>query len=58
MGFRSEHGISIEQHLIGYDDARDFVNITRGLVARGYRDEEIEGIVGGNFVRVLEAVVG
>jgi len=58
MGFRSEHGISIAQHLIGYDDARDFVNITRGLVARGYRDEEIEGIVGGNFVRVLEAVVG
>jgi membrane dipeptidase len=31
---------------------------TRGLVARGYDDEEIEGILGENFLRVLEEVWG
>ena len=31
-------------------------NLTRGLVERGYTDEEIRGILGGNFLRVLEQV--
>jgi membrane dipeptidase len=30
--------------------------ITRGLVARGYRDEEILAILGGNFLRVCHEV--
>lgn len=31
-------------------------NLTRGLVERGYTDEEIEKILGENFVRVFERV--
>ena len=58
MGFRPEHEIGVSQSLGGYEDARDFVNITRGLVARGYQDRQIKGILGENFLRVFEAVCG
>lgn len=33
-------------------------NLTRGLVARGYTDDEIEMILGGNFLRLFETVWG
>lgn len=42
--------------LAGFDDYRDYPNITRGLVARGYADEQIRGILGENFLRVFQAV--
>jgi membrane dipeptidase len=57
-GFRPEHGVVTTQNLIGFDDYRDFPNITRGLVARGYTDEQIGGILGENFLRVFESVCG
>jgi len=43
-------------NLIGFDDYRDFPNITRGLVKRGYNDEQIKGILGYNFLRVFKDV--
>ncbi|MBW2306961.1 MAG: membrane dipeptidase [Deltaproteobacteria bacterium] len=33
-------------------------NITRALVARGYSDEEIKKIIGGNVLRLLEQTIG
>jgi membrane dipeptidase len=36
----------------------EFPNITRGLVARGYSDEQISKILGGNFLRVFREVLG
>ena len=33
-------------------------NLTRGLVARGYADDEIEKILGENFVRLFDVVWG
>jgi membrane dipeptidase len=32
-------------------------NLTRGLVARGYDDDEIQAILGGNLLRVFHSVV-
>lgn len=58
MGFRPEHNIDAVKNLVGFDDYRDFPNITRGLVKRGYSDEQISGILGNNFLRVFEAVCG
>lgn len=58
IGFREEHGVTAPKNLIGFDDYRDYPNFTRGLVARGYSDDEIKGILGGNFLRVFEAVCG
>ena len=34
------------------------VNITRGLVSRGYSDQEVEKVLGGNFLRVFKKVWG
>jgi hypothetical protein len=59
MGFRPEDGIVGKQEtLIGYEDGRDMPNITRGLVKRGYNDDQIKGILGENFLRVFEQVCG
>jgi membrane dipeptidase len=57
-GFREEHNLDCTTNLVGFDDYRDFPNITRGLVKRGYTDDQIRGILGENFVRVFEQVCG
>jgi membrane dipeptidase len=58
IGFREEHGVDVVAALDGFRDYRDLVNITRGLVGRGYSDGEIAAILGENFLRVFEQVVG
>jgi membrane dipeptidase len=58
IGFRKEHGTMAPVNVAGFDDYRDFPNITRGLVKRGYSDEQIKGILGENFLRVFEQVCG
>ena len=42
----------------GFEDYRDMPNITRGMVARGFSDEQIRGILGENALRVFEEVCG
>jgi membrane dipeptidase len=58
IGFRKEDQLDITKRLIGFDDCRDLVNITRGLVSRGYDDEQIKGILGENALRVFAEVCG
>jgi len=41
----------------GMDDITKVPNITRGLVARGYSDKEMEKILGGNNLRVFKEVL-
>ena len=57
-GFRKEHQIIPEAVLQGFEDMRQWPNVTRGLVSRGYSDDEIKGILGGNFLRIFKEVVG
>lgn len=57
-GFRPQDRIDMTQRLVGFDDCRDWPNVTRGLVRRGYSDEQIQGILGENALRVFEAVCG
>lgn len=40
----------------GLERHTKLANLTRGLVDRGYTDEDIRKILGGNFLRVFEAV--
>lgn len=40
----------------GLDGPRDLPNLTEALLARGFHADEIERILGGNFLRVLAAV--
>ncbi|MFX0196569.1 MAG: dipeptidase [Candidatus Hodarchaeota archaeon] len=42
----------------GLKSVTDCLNITRGLVTRGYSNQEIEKILGGNFLRVFKKVWG
>jgi len=57
-GFDADDGFATPKTLAGFDDYRDLPNITRGLVARGFSDDEIVGVLGGNFLRVFRAVCG
>lgn len=40
----------------GLEDVSKLPNLTKALVARGYSDQEIEKILGGNFLRVIKKV--
>ncbi|MBA7522796.1 hypothetical protein ES705_14916 [subsurface metagenome] len=40
----------------GYNEVHEMINVTRGLAARGYSDEDIKKILGGNFMRVARQV--
>ena len=41
---------------IGIRGAHDYPNITKGLKRRGYSDEDIKKIMGGNFLRIWKTV--
>jgi membrane dipeptidase len=43
---------------VGIRGAHDYMNITRGLKDRGYSDEDVRKILGGNFLRVWKEVTG
>ena len=49
-------GATSRTETTGIDGSRGWPNITRGLVARGFSDENIRKIVGGNFVRYWRRV--
>jgi len=49
IGTDFNHGSGFE----GYEDASDAPNITQALLARGYGQEDVEKIWGGNFLRVF-----
>ena len=41
------------RNVAGFKDASEALNVTLGLVERGYSEEDIAKIWGGNFLRVL-----
>ncbi len=49
IGTDFNHG----SRVTGYKDASEALNVTRALVERGYSDEDIIKIWGGNFLRVM-----
>ena len=51
IGTDFDHGAGI----VGFKDASEAPNLTRGLFERGYSAEDIGKIWSGNFMRVLEA---
>ena len=42
----------------GLDSVSDYPKITEALLERGYADDDVAKILGGNFLRVFEQVVG
>jgi microsomal dipeptidase-like Zn-dependent dipeptidase len=63
QGWREEDGVKTWE---GFKSAMQklehwnmhYRDIIRGLLSRGYSDGDIEKIIGGNFVRFFEKVVG
>lgn len=51
IGTDFDHGAGI----VGFKDASEALNLTRGLLSRGYSEEDIAKIWSGNFLRVLRA---
>jgi len=45
-------------YMEGIESPAEWPNITRALVKRGYSDEDIQKLLGGNTMRVVESVVG
>jgi membrane dipeptidase len=45
-------------YMYGIENPEEFPNITRGLVQRGYSDQDIEKILSGNALSLIERVVG
>jgi membrane dipeptidase len=45
-----------KKRVIGFERLEDVRNVTRGMIARGYSDEDIAKVLGGNFMRVAAAV--
>jgi membrane dipeptidase len=58
FGFRAEHRIDWNSYTMGLEQWSNWPNITAGLLARGYSENEVRKIVGGNFLRLFENVVG
>jgi membrane dipeptidase len=59
LGFtEKEQPITAESVVQGFRDLREWPNVARGLISRGYKDDEIKGILGGNFLRIFKEVVG
>mgnify|MGYP003623594103 CR=1 FL=1 len=57
LGFLPGDGPA-EETIEGFTEYRQFINITRGLVARGYDDAAVGKIIGGNWLRVFGDVCG
>jgi membrane dipeptidase len=56
-----EHGLTVEKYMIGpngIEDNSKFGNVAEGMRRRGYKAEEIDGVMGGNFLRLLAEVNG
>lgn len=55
LGFKKGDGASTEK-IWGLEKFSNFINITRGLVERGYKDNEIKKVLGENWIRVFKQV--
>jgi microsomal dipeptidase-like Zn-dependent dipeptidase len=42
----------------GMENQSGYMNLTRGLVAKGYSDEDIRKVMGQNHLRLIGEVVG
>ncbi len=58
VGFRPEDGIKANMALGEFVNWTDWYYITRGLVSRGYNDDDIYGLLGGNWLNYFKKITG
>jgi membrane dipeptidase len=54
--YKSSYGFRDKDDIEGLNHPRRFCDIADGLIRRGYSDRDIEGVLGGNFQRVLNQI--
>jgi len=58
-GITSRIGVKlVADYMEGIESLEEWPNITRGLVSRGYSDQEIEKIIGSNALRIMDRTIG
>ena len=55
-GYKASYGFREKDDIEGLDHSQRTYDLTEGLIRRGYSDAQIEGILGGNFKRVLKQI--
>lgn len=55
-GYKGSYGFREKIDIEGVDHPKRMFDLTEGLIRRKYTDAEIEGILGGNFHRVLREI--
>ena len=55
-GYKGSYGFREKIDIEGIDHPKRMFDLTEGLIRRKYTDAQIEGILGGNFQRVLTAI--
>jgi membrane dipeptidase len=55
-GYKGSYGFRDKIDIEGLDHPKRMFDLTEGLIRRKYTDAQIEGILGGNFVRVLTGI--
>jgi membrane dipeptidase len=56
--YKSAYKFRDKDDIEGIDHPKRMFDVTEGLIRRKYSDQEIEGILGGNFKRVLNVIWG
>ena len=54
--YKSSYAFRDKDDIEGLDHPKRFYDIAQGLIRRGYSDNDISGILGGNFQRVLTKI--
>jgi membrane dipeptidase len=55
-GYKGSYGFREKIDIEGLDHPKRMFDLTEGLIRRKYTDAQIEGILGGNFIRVLTSI--
>lgn len=55
-GYKGSYGFREKIDVEGLDHPQRMFDLTEGLIRRKYSDAEIQGILGGNFARVLKQI--
>ena len=57
-GYKGSYAFRDKIDIEGVDHPKRVYDLTEGLIRRKYSDAEIEGVLGGNFIRVLSQIWG
>lgn len=55
-GYKASYGFREKDDVEGFNHPQRTYDLAEGLIRRGYSDKDIEGILGGNFKRVLNQI--